>query len=122
MKAKSIKGNSSEQISSRLGEVMKDGFMPTLAIVFISAENEREALRSVLSAKGIQIFGASSGSEFIDGEIGTKSIVILLLDLNPAYFHTRLIETGESSTRKIAQQIGKTGMDTFRKPAFIIIS
>lgn len=40
MKAKSIKGKSTEEISSALTESMSDGFKPTLAIVFISVKQD----------------------------------------------------------------------------------
>ncbi len=35
MKAKSIKGNSPEEIKTALEQSMADGFQPTLAVVFI---------------------------------------------------------------------------------------
>ncbi|MBL0306481.1 MAG: hypothetical protein IPQ25_10740 [Chitinophagaceae bacterium] len=44
MKAKSIKGNSTEEIQSGLRESMADGFKPTIAIVFISVKQDREAI------------------------------------------------------------------------------
>ena len=39
MKAKSIKGKSSEEIKSALQQSMADGFKPTLAIVFLIYES-----------------------------------------------------------------------------------
>ena len=43
MKAKSIKGKSTEEIQSALQQSMADGFKPTLAIVFISKSQDRKA-------------------------------------------------------------------------------
>ena len=48
MKAKSIKGNSNEEIKSALAESMADGFKPTLAIVFISIKQDRKAVCEIL--------------------------------------------------------------------------
>jgi hypothetical protein len=79
MKGKSIKGKSSEEIKSALQESMADGFKPTLAIVFLSVQQNIEAMFRLLGEKGIQIFGATTAGEFIDGEIEKGSIVMLLL-------------------------------------------
>jgi len=82
MKARSIKGRSTEEISAALTESMADGFKPTLAIVFISVKQDREVISRLLDEKGIQVFGATTAGEFIDGEIEEGSIVIMLLDMD----------------------------------------
>ncbi len=85
MQAKSIKGKSREEIETALRESMADGFKPTLAAVFMSIRQDRNAVTSVLDAQDIMIYGATTGGEFIDGEIGDGSIAILLMDI---YFTT----------------------------------
>ena len=120
MKAKSIKGKSTEEISSALTESMADGFKPTLAIVFLSVKQDREAISRLLDEKGIQIFGATTAGEFIDGEIEAGSIVIMLLDMNPAYFKIEFVETSPATALEDAHKLGVTGKDTFTNPAFII--
>jgi len=49
MKAKSIKGNSPEEIIAALGKSMTDGFKPTLAIVFLSVKLDRIAVCELFS-------------------------------------------------------------------------
>jgi hypothetical protein len=120
MKAKSIKGKSTEEIKSALDESMADGFQPTLAIVFLSVKQDREAISGLLDDKGIQIFGATTAGEFIDGEIEEGSIVMLLLDMNPAYFKLEILETSQETSAEEGTRLGITGKDTFNKPAFII--
>ncbi len=120
MKAKSIKGKSTEEISSALTESMADGFKPTLAIVFISVKQDREAISKLLDEKGIQIFGATTAGEFIDGEIEEGSIVMMLLDMNPAYFKIEFLETSQETAFEDANKLGITGKETFTNPAFII--
>ena len=122
MKVKSIKGKTAVEIKLAIETVLEDGFKPTLAVVFISVESELDAVRKILSERGILIFGSSSGSEFVDSEVESSSLVILLLDMDRTKFSTRLFESGSSTTTSIAEQIGKVGMNTFRKPAFIIVS
>ena len=99
---------------------MADGFKPTLAIVFISVKQDREAISKLLDEKGIQIFGATTAGEFIDGEIEAGSIVVMLLDMNTAYFKIEFIETSPETALEDANKLGVTGKETFTNPAFII--
>jgi hypothetical protein len=120
MKAKSIKGNSTAEINDALHQSMADGFQPTLAIVFISVKQDREAISKLLDEKGIQLFGATTAGEFIDGEMEAGSIVMLLLDINPAYFKIEFLETSQETAFEDAIKLGITGKETFTNPAFII--
>lgn len=120
MKAKSIKGKSAVEIKKALQEAMGDGFRPTLAIVLISVKQDREAVSGLLDDKGIQIFGATTAGEFIDGDIETGSIAILLLDMNPANFRMEFIETNKETAFEDAKKLAITGKATFTRPSFII--
>ena len=122
MKAKSIKGKSTEEITSALAESMVDGFKPTLAIVFLSIKQDRDAVCALLDKEGIAIFGATTSGEFISKEIEEGSIVMMLLDVNPAYFKLLFLETGENTTLQNANQLGAEGKKLFAQPAFIIAS
>lgn len=120
MKAKSIKGNTPSEIKTELEQSMADGFTPTLAIVFISVKQDRDAICELLQKEGIQIFGATTAGEFIDGNIEEGSIVMLLLDMNPAYFKLEFLETSQETAVEDATKLGITGKESFIKPAFII--
>ena len=122
MKAKSIKGKNAAEIRAALETSMTDGFNPTVAIVFLESELSHEEICSVLSEKGIQIFGASSGSNFTDGEIETNSVVILLLEIKQEYFQLKLVTAEKGKTKDIAEEIGRAGLAAFRNPAFLIVS
>ncbi len=120
MQAKSIKGNSNEHINAALDESMADGFKPSLAIVFLSVKQDREAISKLLDEKGIQIFGATTAGEFIDGDIEEGSIVMMLLDMNPAYFKIEFLETSIQTALADANQLGITGKESFTNPSFMI--
>lgn len=122
MQAKTIKGNSSDQIQSALEQSLADGFSPTLGIVFISIKHDRKTICSLLQNKGISIFGATTSGEFISSEISEGGIVIMLLDINPQYFKLQFFETGSSSAYEMSKQLGAEGKNAFEKPAFIIAS
>jgi hypothetical protein len=120
MKAKSIKGNSTDEISDALRQSMADGYQPTIAIVFMSVKQDREAISKLLDDKGIQIFGATTAGEFIDGEMEEGSIVMLLLDMNPSYFKIEFLATSQETAFEDAIKLGTIGKETFTNPAFII--
>ena len=122
MQAKSIKGKSTEEIKAALAETMDGKFKPTLAIVFISVKQDREAICKLLDEKGIQIFGATTAGEFIDGEIEEGSIVMMLLNMNPAYFKLVFLETSRETALEDAKKLGITGKETFTNPSFIIVT
>ncbi len=122
MKAKSIKGKSTQEIQTALQQSMTDGFKPTLAIIFISIKQDRDTIVSLLDKQGIQIFGATTSGEFIDGEISEGGIVIMLLNINPDYFKILFLETGEHTTLENAKQLGIEAKKIFPNPAFLIAS
>lgn len=120
MNAKSIKGKSTKEIKAALEKILTDGFKPTLAIVFLSVKQKHEEICDLLDKEGISIFGATTAGEFIDGEIEAGSIVILLLDMNPAYFRIAFLETSQATAFEDAKKLGITGKESFTQPAFII--
>lgn len=120
MIAKSIKGKTTEEIKQALEKSLTGGFKPTLALVFLSAMNEIDAICSLLDKAGITIFGATTFAEFTEKETENTGIAVLLLDINPAYFKIVLKENEEDSGYEIGYHIGETGTRTFANPAFII--
>jgi hypothetical protein len=120
MKAKSIKGISSEDIQVALAECMSDGFKPTLAIVFLSMKQDRDAITDLLDKQGIAVFGATTHGEFIDEDFGKGSVAILLLDINPAYFTIFFAEYPEKNYREVAADIARKARGLFPHPAFLI--
>jgi len=120
MKAKSIKGKSPEEIKTAVENTLTNGFKPTLAVVFLSVKQERKAISRFLDEKGIQIFGATTAGEFIDGEVEGGCIAMLLLDMNPAWFKIELLETSQETAFDDARKLATSGKEVFTNPAFII--
>ena len=120
MKAKSIKGNSPEEIKTALQESMADGFKPTLAFVFISIKQQRDEISAMLDAEGISIFGATTGGEFIDGDIGHGSIAILLLDMDISNFTILFEDYGGKDPEVLAAAMATKATEQFKSPSFIL--
>lgn len=120
MKAKSIKGTSPEEIKTALAQSMADNFKPTLAFVFISIKQDIDAVRNLLDQQGIKIFGATTGGEFIDGDIGAGTIAMLLVDMNPSHFKVLLHDYRDKDSEVVARNIATEAKGTFKNPSFII--
>ena len=122
MKAKSIKGRSPEEINSALQQSMGDGFIPTLAIVFISIKQDRTAICEMLNDKGIDVIGATSCGEFINGHQDQGSTVILLLDLRRDIYTILFEDIGNRDIAVVAKKLAHDSLKKFNSPAFILLS
>jgi hypothetical protein len=120
MKAKSIIEKSPGEIQSALQQCTADGFKPTLAIVFLSISQDREAISKILDDAGIKIFGAITNGEFIDENPEKLSVAILLLDINPDYFTILFSEYPEKNYREVARVTAEKIKQSFQHPAFLI--
>src|SRR5436190_14876526 len=107
MQAKSIKGKSPEEIKSALQQCMSDDFKPTLAIVFISIKQDRNAVCEILNKEGIDIIGATSSGEFIDGHQSESEIVMMLLNINKSDYSILIEDIGERSLDEAASNLAK---------------
>ncbi len=122
MKAKSIKGKSPEEISTALAKAKADGFKPALAIVFISVKQKRESVIDLLVKNDIDVIGATSSGEFINGHQSEGSIVILLLDINRENYYIHFEDIGEKSLEESTNHMVNAAFQKFQQPAFILIT
>ena len=120
MKAKSIKGKSTAEIMTALEQSMADGFKPTLAIVFLSLRQDRNAICKILDSAGIAIFGATTNGEFIDEDLGKESVAILLLDMNRDHFSILFDEFPEKNYREVASALAKQALVNITNPSFLV--
>jgi len=122
MKAKSIKGNSTAAIQVALTESKKDGYHPTLALVFLTTIENAEAIRAMLTEEGIAVFGVSTSEKFTEEGLEPDDIVVLLLDIPGGLFKIVLKNYQASSVYEAAWQVGEIGSQAFKNPGFIISS
>lgn len=120
MKAKSIKGKSTEEIEKVFNECLEDGFKPTLAFAFISKNLDTKAICKLLDSENIAVFGSTTNGEFIDEEIQKESAAILLLELNKDYFQIYFEEYPDKNYKEIARNLAQKGKDKFASPAYMI--
>jgi len=120
MKAKSISGNSTEEIKSALRNSLSQDFKPTLAIAFISIKQDRNAICELLRQEGIAVLGATSCGEFIDGHQSEGAAAILLMDMHPDHFTILFEDVTGRSVQEASHELAKKALGKFKKPAFIL--
>jgi len=120
MQARSIKGDSAEEIRTALQQCMADNFKPTLAIVFLSIKQDRAAITAILENEGIAFYGATTNGEFIDEELLKGSIAVLFLEINPAHFTVLFDEFTGDNYREVAMTMAEKARQRFNNPAFLI--
>jgi len=122
MRAKSISGNTAGEIKDALEKSMVDGFVPTIAVVFISIKQDRRAVCDILYKKEIDVIGATSSGEFINGHQSEGEAAIMLLDINKNDYCILFEDIGERTLNEAATNMAKTALQKFNKPAFILCS
>lgn len=122
MKSKSIKGKSIDEVKVALEHCMSDGYKPNVAFVFISIKQDRDAISAVLTENNIDVMGATSSTEFIDGYQDEGSIVILLLDLNKNYYKILFNNIEERKLDDAAIQLAQSALLAFQNPSFILLT
>ena len=122
MKAKSIKGKSTEEISLELEKSLVDGYKPTLAILFISIKQDRKAIIDLLLQNNIDVYGCTSCGEFINGYQSEGEAVILLLDANREHYTILIEDVENGNVDKTASLIATSATKHFKNPTFLLTS
>lgn len=122
MRAKTINGGSPEEIQKALKVGMADGFKPTLAIVFISIEQDTKAVAEMLHNKGIDVFGVTSGGEFCSENQSMGEIVIMFIDLEKSRYFILFEDVKGKDLADASQKIARNALTKFDHPAFVLCS
>lgn len=122
MRAKSIWGDSPGEIQSRLRESMSTEFQPTLAYVFISVRQDRQAICKILREYDIDCIGATSSTEFTDHIQSSGAIAILLLEIDKSHYCILFEDIGDSTLTDAATHLAQQALQKFTHPALLICS
>lgn len=120
MISKSIKGKSTAEIKTALEISIADGYQPRLAIIFISIKQDRKGIVELFQQAGIEILGATSCGEFIDGHQSDGEIVVLLFDMAKDFYAVLFEEINEQSINNAAAKLASDAMQKFKNPGLIV--
>jgi hypothetical protein len=125
MKSRSIKGGSLEEIRIALDQFSSfdnQSFTPRLAIVFVSIKQDWKAISELLYLHGIDVIGATTAGEFIDGHQSSGEIAMLLLDIPKDAYSIIFEEIGDREMQTVASHLTNTALSIFKKPGIILCS
>ena len=122
MRSKSISGKSTEDIKKTLENCLADGFTPTVAVVFISVKQDRTAICQLLEYNNIDVFGATSCGEFINGHESQGEIAILLLELSREHYSILIEDFEDGNLDKAATNLANKALKKFSNPSLIVCS
>ena len=122
MKSTAFSATSVEQMESRLGDALKEGLKPTLAIVFSSIAHDLGAVSAAFARHDIDVFGGSTHGEICNDETHEESIVAMLLDVSRNAYQLRVFDGQEKTSGQIGQSVAEWGKNVYDNPAFMVVS
>lgn len=122
MKSKSISGKSTQDIQQALLKSLTDGFTPTVAIVFISIKQDRKTICELMDSKNIDVFGATSCGEFINGHQSEGEIAILLLELAKEHYTILFENMEDGNLENAVSKLANNALNQFTNPSLIVCS
>ena len=122
MNSKSISGKSTKDIKKKLENSITSDFKPTVAIVFMSVKQNRKAICELMDSKNIQVFGATSCGEFINGHQTEGEIAILLLELSKDHFTILFEDIEGENVETAATKLATKALAKFTNPSLIVCS
>ncbi len=120
MEARNIYGGNIEQIKTKYAKATDVDFTPTLAIVFCSAMQNRQALIDFFNEQKVNVIGATTAGEILDSEIMEHSTVVMLLNIKNE--HYKIFCEASPDTYKASCNLAHFAKATFSSPSIIVIS
>ena len=121
MKAKSLFLKHTSLLEDHLLNYLKDGYKPTLAIVFCSPKQPFEDMIRLFDSYNIDLFGCTTAGEITDESIADGSVTCLFLDIPKKYYRIQL-ERNTEGVFNNAKRIRLLIDDAFDNPAVIVCS
>lgn len=122
MKAKSIHGASVSDIHKALNNALGDSFKPTVAIIFMSVKQDRKPICKLFESNNIDVFGATSCGEFVNGHQSDGEIAILLLEISKTLYTIHFEDFDPESLEKSASNLANVALKKFKNPSLVISS
>ena len=120
MKSMVFAGESIQDLKVWLEENISSTFRPTLGIVFVSGNMDRQGIDSLLESHSIAYFGLTTNGEFINCEMHKDSAVLMLLDMNPEHFRLYNEKFHDNDYRGISSKIARQALKEIENPSFLL--
>ncbi len=120
MKTITLSGHTVAELSKKIKETITSEFKPTLAISFGSVKRDLKSYVKIFTDHDIQLFGASSSGEFVNEDRIEESIVVMLLDMDPAAFAVHHQEADFATSFSAGHKLATFGLSKFKNPVFLV--
>ena len=121
MKAKSLFLKHTSLLEDHLLNYLKDGYKPTLAIVFCSPKQPFEDMIRLFDSYNIDLFGCTTAGEITDESIAEGAVTCLFLDI-PKKHYSIQFERNTEGVFNNAKRIRLLIDNAFDNPAVIVCS
>lgn len=122
MNVRTIKAKSVQETKDQIAQYKKEGFSPTLAIIFASVSFDLSSLCETFNENNIDLFGCSTAGEILNSEVFETSIVGLLFEINKDYYQLHCSEHQDNTIFEMGQTAGTFAKNCFPEPALLIAS
>lgn len=113
-------GLDADTVLEQIDADREGGFGPTLAVVFASADHDLDALRAALTARGLDVVGATTAGEIADATILDRGIAVMLWDAAPgSYAVWAGARTPDEATEAVAARLGADAAARFERPVVV---
>ncbi|MEL6970108.1 MAG: FIST N-terminal domain-containing protein [Bacteroidota bacterium] len=100
----------------------KANHSPSLGIVFCSPNHDVDQIRLVFKDFDIDLVGCTTAGEIVDTSLYENSLAVLLLEIDPAYYHIGTQPHQGKDVYQAAFTLGQEATAQFEHPAMIIFS
>jgi hypothetical protein len=90
--------------------------------VFISITKDSKGVSDVFTKQKIDVIGATSCKEFIEGHQSESGIVVLLLDVDRDKYTIIFEEIGAGTLQEAASRLSRSALEKFENPSLILLS
>jgi hypothetical protein len=121
MTAKSIISKSTTSLESSLLNLLKNGYRPTLGIVFCSSKQDFEEISWIFNNCEIDLLGCTTAGEITDDTLTEGSISCLLMDVSKEKYRLCFVENTEGVI-ETGETLRQFAEEAFENSAMLVCS
>jgi hypothetical protein len=124
MQVKVIRGHFINELEQELSSIIHKEFTPSLAIVFCSASQNINQLKTIFKERKIKLAGVTTAGEIYHHTVDEKSIVAVLFDLEPSFFQLHFIDNNEKKITlyDLGKEVAQLAKHQFSDSSLILFS
>ncbi len=115
-----------QNLDWQIQSLKKEGFKPTLGVVFISVSLPIKQLSAIFATHQIALIGSTScGEIFAESDevsIADHSAVVMLLEMDPSAFHTCVLDDADLHSFELGKKAAQQTLGRFKSQSLIVMA